>query len=178
MLPEFSWCGVSYAAPWMLPVWLLTAQFKRASNADMIVKAAHELIVSHNIPTPSVVVEACGLGPPTVQNDSLCPPAGQPSRKLVRVVAKAQVPMLFLQLVGIPAVEVPGENISEAASVDGVLVLDNSESQAYSFDLLPEPWHSHCSQNKINDMYACLNGGALEDGTVIPAGGCNGAAVS
>ena len=86
--------------------------------------------------------------------------------------------MLFLQIVGIPAVEVPGENISEAASVDAVLVLDNSESQSYSFDQLPNPWRDHCSQTKINDMYACLNGGTLEDGTVIPAGGCNDATVS
>jgi hypothetical protein len=154
-----------------------TAQFKRGSTGDIIVKAAHELVVSHGIPTPSVTVETCNLGG-TTNNATLCPPPGQPQRKLVRVTAKAQVPMLFLQLVGIGAVEVPAENISEAASVDAVLVLDNSESQAYSFDLLPEPWASHCSQNKVNDMYACLNGGTLEDGTVIPAGGCNGAAVA
>jgi hypothetical protein len=154
-----------------------TAQFKRGSTGEMIVKAAEELVVTHGIPTPSVTVETCNLSG-TTQNPTLCPPPGQPQRKLVRVKATAQVPMLFLQLVGVPTVEVPGENISEAASVDAVLVLDNSESQAYSFDLLPEPWHSHCSQNKINDMYACLNGGTLEDGTVIPAGGCNGAAIS
>lgn len=154
-----------------------TAQFKRGATGEQIVKAAHELVVSHGIPTPRVTVETCNLSG-TVNSNDLCPPPGEPQRKLVRVTATAQVPMLFLQLVGLPAVEVPGENISEAASVDAVLVLDNSESQAYSFELLPEPWHSHCSQNKINDIYACLYGGSLEDGTVIPAGGCNGAAVA
>ncbi|HTP06764.1 MAG TPA: pilus assembly protein TadG-related protein [Anaerolineae bacterium] len=154
-----------------------TAQFKRGATGDQIVKAADDLVVSHGIPTPSVIVETCNLSG-TTNNANLCPAPGQPQRKLVRVKASAQVPMLFLQLVGIPAVQVPSENISEAASVDAVLVLDNSESQSYDFSSLPEPWHSHCSQNKINDMYACLNGGTLEDGTVIPAGGCNGAAVS
>jgi PKD repeat protein len=68
--------------------------------------------------------------------------------------------------------------ITPGSPADVVLVLDQSESQSYSFDQLPEPWRSHCSQSKINDMYACLNGGTLEDGTEIPTGGCNGAAVS
>ncbi len=155
-----------------------TAQFKRGATADKIVKAAHELVVSHGIPTPSVTVETCSLGLPSVHNPDLCPDPGEPQRKLVRVVATAHVPMLFLGIVGVPAVEVAGTNISEAASVDAVLVLDNSESQAYSFDQLPEPWRSNCSQNKINDMYACLNGGTLENGVVIPAGGCNGVATA
>jgi hypothetical protein len=155
-----------------------TAQFKRGASAELIVKAAHELVVSHGIPTPAVTVETCSLGLPSVHNPDLCPGPGEPQRKLVRVVATAQVPMLFLGIVGVPAVEVAGTNISEAASVDAVLVLDNSESQAYSFDLLPEPWRSNCSQNKINDMYACLNGGTLENGVVIPAGGCNGVATA
>jgi hypothetical protein len=79
--------------------------------------------------------------------------------------------MLFLQIVGIPNVEVAGENVSEAASVEAVLVLDNSESQSYNFDALPEPYASKCNQTRINDIHACLNGGTLEDGTVVA--GCN-----
>ncbi|MBE2241008.1 MAG: hypothetical protein IAE81_24695, partial [Caldilineaceae bacterium] len=77
-----------------------TAQFKRGATADKIVKAAHELVVSHGIPTPSVTVETCSLGLPSVHNPDLCPGPGEPQRKLVRVVATAHVPMLFLGIVG------------------------------------------------------------------------------
>jgi hypothetical protein len=61
--------------------------------------------------------------------------------------------------------------ITPGAPADVVLVLDRSESQSYQFSLLPEPYASKCNQTKINDVYACLNGGTLEDGT--PVTGCN-----
>jgi hypothetical protein len=57
--------------------------------------------------------------------------AANPRPKLVRVAAEARVPMVFLQLVGIPTVTVAADTVSEAASVDLVLVIDASESQAY-----------------------------------------------
>ncbi len=94
-----------------------------------------------------------------------------PKRKLVRVKATAEVPMLFLQLIGINNVQVYGENQSEAASVEALLLLDNSESQSYDFTALPEPYSSKCGQTNVNDIYACVNGGTLQDGTTIT--GCN-----
>jgi hypothetical protein len=153
-----------------------SAQFKRGATAEKIVKAAHELVVTHGIPTPVVVVETCSLGSPTVPNNNLCALPGEPQRKLVRVKATAQVPMLFLQIIGIPTVEVAGENVSEAASVDAVLVLDNSESQSYDFAALPNPYASKCNQSDLNNMYACLNGGTLTDGTTVT--GCNNETIS
>jgi hypothetical protein len=153
-----------------------SAQFKRGATADKIMKAAHELVVTHGIATPVVTVETCSLGAPTIYNANLCQDPGEPQRKLVRVKATAQVPMLFLQIIGIPTVEVAGENVSEAASVDAVLVLDNSESQSYNFAALPEPYASKCNQSNLNDMYACLNGGTMSDGTTIT--GCNNETIS
>jgi hypothetical protein len=153
-----------------------SAQFKRGATAEKIVQAAHELVVTHGLPTPSVIVETCSLGAPTGQNNNLCAQPGEPQRKLVRVKATAQVPMLFLQIIGIPTVEVAGENVSEAASVDAVLVLDNSESQSYDFAALPNPYASKCNQSDLNNMYACLNGGTLSDGTTIT--GCNNETIS
>jgi hypothetical protein len=149
-----------------------TAQFRTGATGQKIVSAAYDLVSTHGIFSPTVRVETCDLSG-TIINTSLCPPAGsdQAKRKLVRVTASAEVPMLFLRILGIPKVAVAGENMSEAASVEAVLVLDNSESQSYNFDTLPEPYASKCHQTRINDISACLNGGTLEDGTVVA--GCN-----
>ena len=152
-----------------------TSQFRQGATGAKIVNAAFDLVATHGVFSPTVTVETCDLSG-TAINNTLCPPPGQPKRKLVRVTASAEVPMLFLQLIGINNVQVSGENVSEAASVDAVLVLDNSESQSYNFGALPEPYASHCSQSNINFIYACLNGGTLDDGSVVA--GCNNESVS
>ena len=109
-----------------------TGQFRTGAGGQQIRDAAINIIRAHGITDPNVEVQTCGaMGSFTTANPALCPPSGKPARKLVFVKAKAEVPMLFLQLVGIPAVEVSGESTAEAASVDVVLVLDTSESQAY-----------------------------------------------
>jgi PKD repeat protein len=73
--------------------------------------------------------------------------------------------------------------ITPGAPVDAVLVLDRSESQSYDFASLPSPYSDilpdgimRCYQSRLNDMYACLNGGTLSDGTTIT--GCNNEPVS
>ena len=66
--------------------------------------------------------------------------------------------------------------ITPGAPVDVVLVLDRSESQSYDFASLPEPYRSKCNQQYVNDIYACLNGGTLSDGTTSI--GCNNELVS
>jgi hypothetical protein len=149
-----------------------TAQFRQGATGQKIVGAAYDLVASHGVLNPSVTVETCDLAG-TTPNNALC---SDPKRKLVRVTASAEVPMLFLQIVGIPNVQIAGDNMSEAASVEAVLVLDNSESQSYNFAALPEPYASKCNQSNINDTYACLNGGTLSDGTSIT--GCNNETVA
>ncbi|HTP08900.1 MAG TPA: PKD domain-containing protein [Anaerolineae bacterium] len=66
--------------------------------------------------------------------------------------------------------------ITPGAPADIVLLLDQSESQSYDFAALPEPYHSHCSQSLLNDIYTCVNGGTLTDGTSVI--GCNNETVS
>jgi hypothetical protein len=107
-----------------------TGQFRTGATGAQITQAAINLIRSHGISDPSVIVETCNLAGTTF-NSALCPPPDQPARKLVHVSAKADVSMLFLQLVGIPTVGVAADSTAEAAAVDAVLVLDTSESQAY-----------------------------------------------
>ncbi len=155
-----------------------TAQFRQGATGDKITRAAYNLVATHGILSPTVLVETCNLAG-TAHNVGLCPPTpSDPARKLVRVVATTTVPMLFLQIIGIPPQPVSGENVSEAASVDAVLVLDNSESQSYDFSTLPSPYSdlaldglTKCNQVHINDIYACINGGTLQDGTSVV--GCN-----
>lgn len=150
-----------------------TSQFRQGATGAKIVNAAYDLVATHGIFSPTVTVETCDLAG-TAINSELCPPSGQPKRKLVRVTASAEVPMLFLQLIGINNVDVAGENMSEAASVEAVLVLDNSESQSYDFAGLPgslAAQYASCNQSNINDIYACLNGGTLSNGTTVL--GCN-----
>ena len=109
-----------------------TGQFRTGAGGRQIHDAAVNIIRAHGISDPNVVIETCGsMDGFTTHNPALCPPEGRPARKLVFVKATAEVPMLFLQLIGIPNVAVAGEGTAEAASVDVVLLLDTSESQAY-----------------------------------------------
>lgn len=109
-----------------------TGQFRQGATGTQIAQAAIDLIRAHGITDPDVVIETCGsIDGITTNNDGLCPPADKPKRKLVRVSASADVPMVFLQILGISGVPVAASSLAEAASVDAVLVLDTSESQAY-----------------------------------------------
>ncbi len=117
-----------------------SGQFRLGATLTNMTDAADQLIVSHGFFSPiggNPVITATAITSLTVQtceND----PSEQtlhcldlPRRKLVRVTATAQVPMIFLQLIGIPTVNITAQNMSEAAAVDAVLVLDASEAQAY-----------------------------------------------
>ena len=69
-----------------------------------------------------------------IHDTSLCPGgANNPSaynRKLVRVNAELPVRLAFLPVIGLATVTLQAEAVSEAASVDLILVVDTSESMA------------------------------------------------
>jgi len=104
-----------------------------------ITNAATQLILSHGFlsggnDSPSIaatavtnisVLTCANSSDPAFHCDTL------PKRKLVKVAATANVPMIFMQLLGIPTVAISADSMSEAAAVDAVLVLDASEAQAY-----------------------------------------------
>jgi len=144
-----------------------TSKFRTGATGEIIQQSALDLLRVNGVEDPEVIIETCSLEGTTL-DESLCT---NPARKLVRVRASAEVPMVFMQLVNFPTVSVAADSIAEAASVDAVLVLDNSESQSYSFGELPSPYNEKCSQSNVNDIYACLNGGTLSDGSSIT--GCN-----
>jgi Flp pilus assembly protein TadG len=74
--------------------------------------------------TLSVFVETCDNAPgdPEVCTD--------PKRKLVRVTVTERVPLFFLSVVGLHEIPIKVSSISEAATVDLVLLIDTSNSMA------------------------------------------------
>ena len=120
------------------------AQFRRCSNDTAactvaVTDAAKQLVISHGFQsplggTPNILVTTVTTLTVSTCGNSADPAlycGSDPKRKLVKTVATARVPMVFMQLVGFPTIDVAAQNIAEAATVDVVLVLDASESMAY-----------------------------------------------
>jgi hypothetical protein len=108
-------------------------QFREGYRMDQLDSSAKEFLTLNGIHDPSALVQVCN-GPDflhTIPRDR-CPAAGQPPRKLVRVVATGTVHLAFLPVIGIDQVPIAAEAISETASVDVVLVLDRSDSMTYT----------------------------------------------
>lgn len=105
-----------------------TGEFKRNYTITEMEAAAKQLLKLNNIDgtnTLSIQVHTCqnAAGDP-----ELCT---TPKRKLVRVIVKQNVPLYFLSVVGIKTAPIEVKAISEAASLDVMLVLDNSPTMAY-----------------------------------------------
>lgn len=78
----------------------------------------------------------------TCENDvTLCPPDSQP-KKLVRVEADMRVDLAFLRIIGWEFTVITANAISEAGSVDLVLVIDTSPSMSYDL----------CNDGRNNDV--------------------------
>jgi hypothetical protein len=113
-----------------------TGEFKRNFQpAQMEASARQELklngiLITPNADNPDVVVriESCITNP---TDAVLCPAAGETAKKLVRVRVTQDVPLFFLAVMGIRRVPMTIETISQAASLDVVLLLQNSESMAF-----------------------------------------------
>jgi Flp pilus assembly protein TadG len=102
-----------------------TAQFREGYDTDDLQKAALEFLVLNGINDPSATVETCKTNP---GDPVLCT---TPERKLVRVHAASVVKLTFMSVLGIHETSVSATAVSEAASMDVVLVIDASESMTY-----------------------------------------------
>lgn len=105
-----------------------TGEFKRNYTITEMEAAARQLLKLNNIDGTnalSIEVHTCenAAGDP-----ELCT---TPKRKLVRVIVKQNVPLYFLSVVGVKTAPIEVKAISEAASLDVMLVLDNSPTMAY-----------------------------------------------
>jgi Flp pilus assembly protein TadG len=109
-----------------------TAQFREHYPPEQMAAAAKEFLVLNGINDPSAIVQTCDTNP---GDPVLCT---FPARKLVRVRATSVVNLTFLSVIGIHQTTITAQAVSEAASMDVVLVIDTSQSMAFGFPELPQ----------------------------------------
>jgi hypothetical protein len=128
------------------------SQFREGRTVAELTDAATQFINLNSVATGTAEVFVCeeSLGPgpwpnpgpySSAHDPSLCPPVGDPYRKFVRVEGEVLVNFAFLPIIGIYSFPIHAEAISEAASVDLVLVIDTSSSMAFEL----------CSDGRDND---------------------------
>jgi hypothetical protein len=102
-------------------------QFREGRTIAQLTASARQVLALNGMDHLSlgVAVETCGTNP---GDSELC---YNPPRKLVRVTADLPVYFAFLPIIGFNTVTIHANAISEAASIDIVLALDTSDSQAY-----------------------------------------------
>ncbi len=122
-----------------------SAQFRENRDISAMRAAARSFIEANGFTPTLLEVNTCDTKP---GDPYLCVP---PRRKKVEVIVEADLPTAFLQIVGINTIHLKAEAVSEAASMDVVLVIDTSESMTYDAppgDPMRDP--SHC-----NPLHQC-----------------------
>ncbi len=105
-------------------------QFREGRGISEMTAMATQILNMNGVSPTSILVEDCLHA--VISNDPvLCM---TPHHKYVRVTASASVPMTFLRVIGIDQISLTSNAISEAASLDVVLVIDISESMAQTAD--------------------------------------------
>jgi len=116
-------------------------QFREGRTPAELSAMAFEMLELNGLTPIGVAAKVCHLGSPFSAYDdpSLCPggtnppnPADGTPRKYVRVETQLQVNFAFLPIIGWGSTIIQANSISEAASVDLVLVLDVSASMSYN----------------------------------------------
>ncbi len=112
------------------------SQFREGRGINDLTASAEEFFRLNQGPTvTSVTVETCATTP------SLCP---TDKRKYVRVTAQAVVQFSFLPVIGINQITISSSAVSEAASLDVVLVIDTSDSMSYGTCNVHDSNYSDC----------------------------------
>ncbi len=116
-------------------------EFKRNPDTVAMTSAANEVLGMMNVDYTNLELLLCDgdndgvrdTGLPTLF-EARCPDtaSGESARKLVWVRAEQQAPMYFLSLMGFNDLMISTNTISEAAPLDVVIVMDTSESMAWS----------------------------------------------
>jgi hypothetical protein len=114
---------------------------------NTLTTSANEFMVLNGFIEPVTHVYDC-YNAPAELTATLCK---DPPRKLVEVKATVQIPTAFMAVLGITSVPVSATAISEAASVDVVLVIDSSESMTYG----PDYDHPYAQDDPMRDPSQC-----------------------
>jgi hypothetical protein len=112
-------------------------QYRRNVPPSDLEHAAQELLQLNNLSSATAQVKVCDWNGayPSYMDVSLCP-AGFPTpteryKKKVRVQGFMPVKFAFLPIIGIREITIHADAVAEAAALDLVLVIDESESMAY-----------------------------------------------
>jgi hypothetical protein len=116
-------------------------QFRKNFVVADLVAAAQNFLLLNDTAADQIIIYRCKdnapadgiedlatVGDGTTQDASLCT---SPRRKLIRVEAQRWVPFSFLRVIGIQGRMISASSVSEAASIDIVLVIDTSASMSY-----------------------------------------------
>jgi hypothetical protein len=110
-------------------------QFREGRTVVEMDTSANELVNLNSLNPADADIHICDIisatPDPLYHEAALCPTGGDPYRKFVRVEADMDVPLAFLPVVGWDTLTIHAEAISEAASIDLVLVIDTSSSEAF-----------------------------------------------
>ena len=139
-----------------------SAQFREGRTIDDQIAAAREVVHLNGVEPTSLELWQCVDPDVTVVDETLHhDPAlcTTPRRKLVRISAATQVRFAFLTIIGFHSTEISAQAVSEAASVDVVLVIDTSNSMTFDVP----------SSNPMWDPAVC---NIADDGDDIP-GACH-----
>lgn len=117
------------------------AQFREGRSVSEMQDTAENAMTVNGISFTNIDIELCDYEAPLEDRDpQLCTEPFH--KKLVRVTVSADIPLAFLRVLGFDAISLTSAAISEAASMDVVLVIDISESMAWdaaSGDPLRDP---------------------------------------
>lgn len=108
-------------------------QFREGRTPAELSTMALELIRLNGLNPSTATAYICDLNDPgsPYHDPTLCPPPGEPPRKFVRVKAQLPVNFAFLPIIGFTSVTIEADAVSEAASLDLVLIIDTSPSMAF-----------------------------------------------
>jgi Flp pilus assembly protein TadG len=104
-------------------------QFRQNRDITDMTNAADEVARMNGVAPTSITVQTCDSMGGT--DAVLCPLPGDMPKKLVRVTIVMDYPLTFLTLLNLYSVQLTETSVSEAASMDVVLVIDTSESMTF-----------------------------------------------
>jgi len=131
------------------------AQFRENRTITDMIHAADEVARMNGVAPSSITVQTCAsMG---YSDSVLCPKPGDMPKKLVRVTIVMDYPMTFLSLLNIYSIRLTETSVSEAASMDVVLVIDTSESMSWD-----SPAPTHPGDVDLRDPSVCNPAKACE----------------
>lgn len=161
-------------------------QFREGRTPAELSTMAGEFLELNGLTPLAVTAYVCDLADPSsdYNDDSLCPGGTNPPtgpeapRKYVRVESELPVHFAFLPIIGWGSTVIRADSISEAASVDLVMVIDVSPSMSYDlcFDGLDNE-NDGAGDGVVDDCYFTGTGDGTDGKPESDVAFCNAATI-